>query len=266
MVIGNRVLGGLVALGCALGLVGSPQTSAAAEAGEGRVLVAGGTGGTGRHVVAELLERGYSVRVLSRSGESVRAAFGEAVEAVEGDVRDPATLVAAVEDVRWVISTIGSSGRADPGNSPEAVDYRGVRHLVEAAVATGQVEHFVLVSSMGITQPTHPLNRFANNILLWKGLGENALRFSGLAYTIVRPGGLTDEPGGQGGILVGQGDTMDQGRIPRADVARVSVAALGRDSAVRRTLEIVGDPAGEPAEVEAVFEGLAPDPEARIGG
>lgn len=266
MGIGNRVLGGCVAVLCALGLVGTPQGAVAAEEDRGRVLVAGGTGGTGRHVVAELLEQGYSVRVLSRSAESVRNAFGDTVEAVEGDVRDAATLVAALEEVRWVISTIGSSGRADPANSPEAVDYRGVRNLVEAAVASGSVEQFVLVSSMGITQPTHPLNRFANNILLWKGLGENALRFSGLAYTIVRPGGLIDEPGGQGAILVGQGDTMAQGRIPRADVARVSVAALGREAAVRRTFEIVVDSAGEPAAVETVFEGLEPDSETRIGG
>jgi uncharacterized protein YbjT (DUF2867 family) len=237
-----------------------------AQEGPAVVLVAGGTGGTGRHVVTQLLEQGHTVRVLSRSEESARGAFGDAVEVVVGDVRTPETLAAAVAGVRYVVSAIGSSGRTDPSNSPEAVDYRGVKNLVEAAVVDGGVEHFVLVSSMGISQPTHPLNRFANNILLWKGLGENALRFSGLNYTIVRPGGLIDEPGGQAAIRAGQGDTMEQGRIPRADVAKVCVAALGRADASRKTLEIISGAPGQAVDWEAFFAPLAQDPQGGFGG
>lgn len=250
---------GLLAL-----VVSGAQPAEAEEAAV--VLVAGGTGGTGRHIVGQLLEQGHTVRVLSRSEESARNAFGETVQVVVGDVRQPETLAAAVDGVRYVVSAIGSSGRVDPDNSPEAVDYRGVKALVEAAAGSGGVEHFVLVSSMGITQPTHPLNRFANNILLWKGLGENALRFSGLNYTIVRPGGLIDEPGGQAGIRVGQGDTMEQGRIPRADVARVCVAALGRADAHRKTLEIISGSAGEAVNWESFFAPLEPDPAGGFGG
>lgn len=229
------------------------------------VLVAGATGRTGRHVVTELLEKGHKVRVLTRSEASAREAFGDAVQVVEGDVRDPESLVPAVEGVRYIVSAIGSSGRADPDNSPEAVDYRGVKNMVEVAKEAGTVEHFVLVSSMGITQPTHPLNRFANNILLWKGLGENALRFSGLNYTIVRPGGLVDTPGGEAGIRVGQGDTLPQGSIPRADVAKVCVAALGNSAANRVTLEIVGDPDSDSVDWQSLFADLDEDSQERIG-
>lgn len=258
-------LTGIVAALLGLLALGLPGAASASDA-PAVVLVAGGTGGTGRHVVTQLLEQGHTVRVLSRSEESARGAFGDAVEVVVGDVRDPATLVAAVAGVRYVVSAIGSSGRTDPSNSPEAVDYRGVKNLVEAAVAAGGVEHFVLVSSMGITQPTHPLNRFANNILLWKGLGENALRFSGLNYTIVRPGGLIDEPGGQAAIRAGQGDTMEQGRIPRADVARVVVAALGRTDAARKTLEVISGAPGEAVDWESFFAPLVADPQGGFGG
>ena len=234
----------------------------ASEHGADVVLVAGATGRTGRHVVTELLAQGHTVRVLSRSESSAREAFGDAVQVVEGDVRDPDSLVPAVAGVRYIVSAVGSSGRADPANSPEAVDYHGVRNMVEAAKAAGTVEHFVLVSSMGITQPTHPLNRFANNILLWKGLGENTLRFSGLNYTIVRPGGLVDTPGGEAGIQAGQGDSLPQGSIPRADVARVCVAALGDAAANRVTLEIIGDPSSDSVDWQAFFVALEEDPQA----
>jgi len=253
-----RFISILSALVASVSLV-SGSVAHAGEQGADLVLVAGATGRTGRHVVTELLAQGHTVRVLSRSEASAREAFGDTVQVVEGDVRDPDSLVPAVAGVRYIVSAVGSSGRADPENSPEAVDYHGVRNMVEAAKAAGTVEHFVLVSSMGITQPTHPLNRFANNILLWKGLGENALRFSGLDYTIVRPGGLVDEPGGKAGIRAGQGDTMEQGYIPRADVARVCVAALGNPAANRVTLEVIRDPDSDTVDWEAFFAALEAD-------
>jgi uncharacterized protein YbjT (DUF2867 family) len=242
------------------------QPASPAAAGADVVLVAGATGRTGREIVTQLLERGQTVRVLSRSEESARTVFGDAVQVAVGDVRDADSLASAMAGIRYVVSAIGSNPRADPTNTPEAVDFRGVKSLVDAAVAAGGVEHFVLVSSMGITQPTHPLNRFADNILLWKGLGENSLRFSGLNYTIVRPGGLVDEPGGVAGVQVGQGDTMAQGMIPRADVATVCVEALGNTAANRKTLEVVRDESSDSTDWSAFFAPLEEDPQVRIGG
>lgn len=236
----------------------------AAEPAAGVVLVAGATGRTGRHVVEQLLERGRSVRVLARSEAGARELFSDRVQVAQGDVRDPATLGPAVAGVRHVIWAVGSSSRKDPSNSPEAVDYRGVKNLVEAAAAAGGVEHFVLVSSRGVAEPTHPLNRFANNVLLWKGLGENALRFSGLAYTVVRPGGLTDEPGGKG-IRGGTDAALPAGSISRADVARVCVEALGNPAAHRKTIALVGDAAGGAVDWPAFFGSVAEDNQVRIG-
>jgi uncharacterized protein YbjT (DUF2867 family) len=58
--------------------------------------------------------------------------------------------------------------------------------------------------------------------------GENTLRSSGVPYTIVRPAGLSNAPGGQSELIIGQGDHPLKGRaqISRADVARVCVEAL----------------------------------------
>jgi len=54
------------------------------------------------------------------------------------------------------------------------------------------VERFVQISSMGVTNPYHYLDKNLDNVLRWKLRGDEVLRASGLRYTIVRPGGLTD--------------------------------------------------------------------------
>jgi uncharacterized protein YbjT (DUF2867 family) len=251
----------LVTLGLVTALAAAPPAMAEDT---GLVLVAGATGRTGQHVVEQLLARGQPVRVLARDEARAREIFGDRVQVAIGDIRSPDGLAAAMTGVRYVVSTTGSTQRTDPTNTPEAVDYRGIRNLVDGALAAGGVQHFVLLTSMGITQLTHPLNRAGNNVLIWKGLGENAVRFSGIPYTIVRPGGLNDEPGGQVGIRAGQGDSMAQNFIPREDVAAVCVNAIGNPDAVNKTLEIVGDPASSGVNWEAFFKPLKADEQPRM--
>jgi uncharacterized protein YbjT (DUF2867 family) len=197
------------------------------------VLVAGATGGTGNEVVRELLANGYRVRAFVRDEDKARASFGDDIEYAVGDVRESATIIAALDGVDALISAVGA-GRGEPGNGPEFVDYGGVRNMAEAA--TG-LQQFVLVSSIGVTHEDHALNKMFNNVLMWKFRGEEALRASGVPYTIVRPGGLLNEPGGQQAIIFSQGDD-GTGTIPRADLARVCVAALGSVAALNKTFEV----------------------------
>jgi uncharacterized protein YbjT (DUF2867 family) len=139
------------------------------------------------------------------------------------------------------------------------VDYGGVRSLALAAKAAG-VRHFALTSSMGVTNPDHQLNAILDDILNWKLKGEEALRASGVTYTIVRPGALNYDPGGRHGIRVMQGDPQDVvGQIPRADVAAVLVNALGRAEARGRTFEIVSDPSSTGVDWNTFFSNLKPD-------
>jgi uncharacterized protein YbjT (DUF2867 family) len=85
------------------------------------------------------------------------------------------------------------------------------------------------------------------------------VRASGVPYTIVRPGGLTDKPGGQSGVRLEQGD-KGTGFIPRGDVARVCVAALKSLAARNRTFELYSAPsAGPDMDWEAAFGKLAAD-------
>jgi uncharacterized protein YbjT (DUF2867 family) len=228
-----------------------------ADAAGDLVLVAGASGRTGQYVVRELTAGGFRVRALVRDADSARARLGDGVEYAIGDVRQRATLDAAMQGVRYAISAVGAVPK-EPGNGPEFVDYEGVRNLAEAAAAA-KLDQLVIVSSAGVTQKDHVLNRMFDNVLIWKGKGEEAVRASGVPYTIVRPGGLTDKPGGQSGVRLEQGD-KGTGMIPRGDLARVCVAALKSAAARNRTFEVYAAETSPDIDWDELFGKLAADP------
>ena len=131
---------------------------------------------------------------------------------------------------------------------PYNVDYLGAVNQIEAAKSAG-LSRFVFLSSMGGTQPENFLNSIgkvegddkSGNILLWKRKAEEALIASGMTYTIVHPGGLTDKPGAQSEIVMGFDDQLLKGEvrsIPRADVAEVCVQALDQPAAENKAFDI----------------------------
>lgn len=245
-------------LSALLGMVALPAMAQAQDtspAAGDLVLVAGATGRTGGHVVKELQSEGYRVRALVRDTAKAQEALASDVDLVAGDVRQPATLDKALDGVKYLIIAIGGAHK-DPSNSAEFVDYEGVRNLAVAA-AKHDVAQLVLVSSSGVTQKDHVLNRMFGNVLIWKGKGEEAVRASGVPYTIIRPGGLTDAPGGQP-VRLEQGD-RGQGFVPRRDVARVSVAALKAPAARNRTFELFSAPDGPEKDWDTLFGALTPD-------
>ena len=230
--------------------------SAASADNGGLVLVAGATGGTGRALVRNLVGQGYSVRAFVRDEKKARTVLGDDIGYAVGDVREVDTILAALDGADYVISAIGSS-RADPANNPEAVDYLGVSNLAKAA-AQSEVRQFVLVSSSGVTQEDHFLNKAFDNILMWKFKGEEALRASGVPYTVVRPGGLVNTPGGEFGVIFAQGDTTT-GRISREDVALICIAALQAPEALGKTFETYSSEQPGENDWGALFGALAAD-------
>lgn len=209
-----------------------------ATARNGDIVLIAGAGKSARAVIRELRDRGYSLRVLSR-----RPALdlGEGVAVFVGDVTRPATLSAAVRGAKVVISTIGATA-PDGENGPEAVDFRGVVNLIDAAKGA-RVKQFVLMSSTGAgnLDPNAFVNRDFGMVLKWKGQGEDHLRHSGLAYTIIRPGGLFDCDANQIGLNVTVDRDFGRSRVCRSDVAQVIAATLGNKKALRKTIAVVSD-------------------------
>jgi uncharacterized protein YbjT (DUF2867 family) len=246
-------------------LMGCSQTAATADSGASElpvVLVIGATGRTGPPILAALGDD-YRIRALVRDLDRARAKLPANVALFRGDVRQPETLTSAFEGAQFVVSAVGARfvGRgdlADPMNTTELVDYEGVKHLAAAARSAG-VRHFVLISALGVTHSEGSHDRM-DNIMHWKFKGENALRASGVPYTIIRPGGLSDEAGGTLGTLVAQGDNQGPGQTNRIDVARICVRALTDPAARNVTLEVMKDASQPVVPPDGdVFSGLKAD-------
>lgn len=235
-------------------------TAATSAYGADLVLVVGGTGATGWETVKEAVAQGYDVRATTTNVKRAKENYGEeGFTWVEMDARITDEIRAAMADVDYVISTLGGSC-FDPGgpSSPRHVDYQGVVNMAGVAATMG-VKHFVLTSSIGAGMPEQPLNQFCDNVVMWKWLGEDYLRDGDLPYTIIRPGGLGKDEGGKIGISMAGSGGLETGFIQRADVAKVLVEVLGNADAMRKTIEIVGDPEGKPDVWRNEFKNIAAD-------
>lgn len=230
-----------------------------------RVLVSGATGRTGRLAMAKLAAHpdAFVPIGLVRSAERAADVLGDSMQTVIGNVTDRGGLEALVREHRIDAVVVLSSAipkfhPAPPGTrpehyfeeggEPESVDWEGARNVVDVAKEAG-VDHVVLVGSMGSTDSRHPLNAFGN-ILKWKRQAEQYLIDSGVAYTVVNPGGLLDEEGGRRELIVGRSDEMYKlygtPTIPRADVAEVTMQALlCPEEAKNKALDVISKPEGE---------------------
>jgi len=214
-----------------------------------------------------LLEQGKEVRVLVRrdspSSQLVQQGLATSAETlietgaqpVHGDLRDRASLDAALEDVETVISTANSALRGGADN-PQSVDLDGNRNLIEGARDAG-VEHFVFVSLLGAA-PDHPAP-----FLRAKGQSEASLRESGIGYTILAPTAFMEVwasmvvgmPAlqGQPVTLVGEGRRRHS-FVSNRNVAAFAVNAVDNPAALNRHLAIGGPEALTWREVVATYE------------
>jgi uncharacterized protein YbjT (DUF2867 family) len=183
------------------------------------------------------------------------------VQWVPGNVTRPRTLAPALKGVNLVICAVGATARSGP-DGPEAVDHLGVANLTAAARVAG-VDQVVLISSMGVGGGGGLIYYFLNfaggGVLDWKAKGEAYLRQSSVPYTIIRPAGLTDDPGHLQGIRFHQG-TPESATISRADVAAVAIAALENPLALGKTFSIRSDEQLAPRTWPTQFRGLRRDP------
>jgi len=176
-----------------------------------------------------LLAREQQVRAMVRRFEASLAFENIGAQSVTADLQYDVSY--ALAGCEAVICAAGAKMHEDP----EAVDYRGTVKLIEEAKRQG-TKRFILISSLGTTYPERvpePLRPF----LLAKRKAEEALEASGLPYTIIKPGGLTDAPG-TGKVKVAPTLT-EGGTIPRDDVAALAVQALLTGQGVGASFEVV---------------------------
>lgn len=259
----------------------SASSSAASSAGAvtlkrgDTVVVIGASGGVGQLVVARCAEAGFDVRAVTRSDsrrdalEDRDGTLAAKVTRISGvDCRDPASIAASGAfdgKVDAVVCCLGTTAfpsarwRDEDGkwtNGPEPTDYESTRNVVDAAKrANPELKRFVMVSSVGVLRtnvmPFLILNAFG--VLKHKRRGEEHLERSGLPYTILRPGRLTDGPytsydlntllkatsGTKRAVQIGGGDDV---LLPEATsrlvVAEAACAALQTPGTARRAYEL----------------------------
>jgi len=248
----------LCALGLCMLLVSiAPVLAAAAAAG--RITVVGATARSGRVIIAQALDAGYEVIGLARSPHKLQIEH-ERLTLMKGDVRDRASLEAALTGAEAVICMVGYPTPKDPtqdigevdlytvmaGNLIAAMKKKGNRRLIMAS-STG-VEHRV---DPAVTVPAGEsmadLWRF-NARYLYGDMAdmETMIERSGLEYVLLRPGFMVEEPARNDLRFATDGTTPKQRTITYADFAAFTLAQITSDEYLGQAVGIYSDTVMDP--------------------
>ena len=198
------------------------------------IAIAGGHGKIALLLGRMLAERGDTVRGLIRNPDQEGDLRAAGVEPVICDLEGDGDVAAAVRGADAVVFAAG----AGPGSGEArktTMDLGGAVKLIEAAKAEG-ISRYLIVSSMGAEKVPENGTEGFGAYLQAKWEADEAVRASGLDFTIVRPGGLTDDPGTG---LVEIAEKTERGQIPRADVAAVFLACLDTPSTIGQSFDLI---------------------------
>jgi nucleoside-diphosphate-sugar epimerase len=219
---------------------GTSSTTYDLDPDNASILVCGG-GGVALAVTRRLKDMGSWVWMLQRTDARKKEIESMMAIVAKGDALNPADIEKAFDQIDGadaVVSSVGGSV-ADP-----RADGDGNINLIEAAARRG-VKKFVLVTSIGCgdskAAPGEKVYSVLEPVLKEKDRAEQALRAAaekhGMAFTIVRPGGLVSEPPTGNAVLTE--DASVCGAIMRDDVADLAIKALFSKKADGKTLSAV---------------------------
>jgi nucleoside-diphosphate-sugar epimerase len=202
-----------------------------------RVLIVGATGGTGRLLVAQALERGLTVTVLVRDPARLQIEH-QRLTVVKGDVLDPASVEAAMHDQQAVLSALGHKRYF----YPTRILSEGTANIVRSMETHG-VRRLVCETSLGIGDSAGRMGLYYTFFVIpmilpfyfWdKTRQERVIAASTVDWVIVRPAALTNGTG-RGRCRHGNrvGSLLWTMRVPRADVAAFMLDQLASNTCLQ---------------------------------
>jgi uncharacterized protein YbjT (DUF2867 family) len=225
------------------------------------VLVIGATRGTGIEIVARLLREGFAVRAMARNPDRAREILSPRVEIVQGDVTRRETLGPAIRGTSHIVHTAGVTKRPASEKEIIAVEYEGVLNVLAAAKEQGFDGRFLYMTAIGVTRKSIggiALNLIKGRTLAWRRRAEEAIRASGIDYTIIRCARLTNELEALHSVALSQRDYMMSiwYRISRADAAETFVQALLHPITRRMTFDVIWSSRRGPTDWDVLFSQL----------
>jgi nucleoside-diphosphate-sugar epimerase len=227
------------------------------------ILITGGNGFVGRHLISALQDRGDSVRVLALAAEDTRWLEQRSIAVYRGDVCDPETLVEPMRGADGVVHLAAMMDVWRPFSDYRAVNVAGTENVCRAALVAG-AGRVVHMSSSSVYRMGHgravdetfPLAPFRDPYPITKAAADRAVQRmiakDRLPAVIVRPdqifgpgdrlhfGQMADRLRAGRGVMVGSGDNA-MPFVYATDVVQGLLLALDHDRAVGHAYNITSD-------------------------
>ncbi|RBW69594.1 SDR family oxidoreductase [Bacillus taeanensis] len=200
-----------------------------------KVFVVGANGQIGTHLINLLKESNdHTVRAMVRKKEQAESLEKEGIETALADLEGNVDEIAeAAKGCDAIVFTAGSGGHTG-ADKTLLIDLDGAAKTIEAAEKAG-IKRFVMVSAL----QAHNRENWNEKIRPYyaaKHYADKILEQSDLTYTIIRPGGLLNEPGTD---KVSAAENLTRASIPREDVAKTITAALNEENTFKRSFDLI---------------------------
>ncbi|KOR87360.1 SDR family oxidoreductase [Peribacillus frigoritolerans] len=210
-----------------------------------KVFVVGANGQIGKHLVDLLKDSpDHSVRAMVRKEEQSehlkKNGIESAVVSLTGTVDEIANAAKGCDAIVFTAGSGGSTG----ADQTLLIDLDGAVKTIEAAENLG-IDRFIMVSAFQANNREN-WNEAIKPYYVAKHYADRALLQSDLNYTIIRPGGLVNEPG-TGKVTAAE--ELERGSIAREDVARTILASLTDENTYKRSFDLIS---GDTAIAEAL--------------
>lgn len=207
-----------------------------------KITVFGSTGGTGREVVRQALQRGFEVVAFVRTAQALGIEHDN-LQIVQGDVLNPASIIPALKGTDVVISALG----VKLGQTAGKTRSEGTQNIVNALAQTG-IKRFISVSSVGAGDSKLRLSWIAS-LLLPRIIGadrlaeaelqEHIIQQSDLDWTILRPARLVDAAGTGNHTVAAELKTGLASKTVRADLAKALLDEAQANTYVGQCVTVV---------------------------